>query len=250
MKHLDLFSGIGGFALAVEYVWKNAEHIFCDNDEFCQKILKQHWPTAKIYGDIRTIDKSLGQVDLITGGFPCQPFSEAGERKGKEDDRYLWPEMLRVIQDCQPEWVVAENVYGLLTFRDGVVFEQVCLDLERENCQVFPFIIPACGTDAPHRRDRLWIIAHSQSKRRGKMDEDQQNGRADLHIQSDVRFWRQSSNVLLAVEPDWSNPSSGIRRNDDGLSQGVDRLKALGNAIVPQVAIHIMQAIKTHDEKI
>lgn len=182
MKHLDLFSGIGGFAIAVDSVWPQSEHIFCDNDKFCQAVLKKHWPNAKIYGDIRTITNTgyFGQtepekqavgskqphsIDFLTGGFPCQPFSQAGRRKGTADDRYLWPEMLRVIREFKPTWVIAENVRGLVTWNDGLVLEQVCLDLEAEGYEVQAFIIPAVAVNAPHRRDRVWIVANRAGER-------------------------------------------------------------------------------------
>jgi len=193
MKHLDLFSGIGGFALATEMVWDNVEHIFCDNEPFAQQILKKHWPTAKIYGDIRTLTYATesgrehsstqgleGQAtgggehtrtheyDLLTGGFPCQPFSQAGRRKGTGDDRFLWPEMLRVIREFRPRWVIGENVAGLLSIEQGVVFEQVCADLEGEGYAVQAFVIPAVAVNAPHRRDRVWIVAHSEKGGSGR----------------------------------------------------------------------------------
>lgn len=129
MKHLDLFSGIGGFALAVEAVWPDAVHEFCDIEPFSRAILKKHWPHATIHEDIKTLRP--GPADIVTGGFPCQPFSAAGLRRGKEDDRHLWPEMLRVIRASAPEWVVGENVGGLLTWNGGMVLDEVCADLER-----------------------------------------------------------------------------------------------------------------------
>ena len=179
MKHLDLFSGIGGFALAAEEVWSDIEHTFCEIDPFCKAVLHKHWPNAYIYDDIRTLtadaererqlqskgsEQEVGRraFDILTGGFPCQPFSQAGQRRGTEDDRHLWPEMLRVIRAFRPAWVVAENVRGLLTQGGGVVFEQVCADLEGEGYDVQPLIIPAVAVDAPHRRDRVWFIAHAR----------------------------------------------------------------------------------------
>lgn len=163
VKHLDLFSGIGGFALAAEMVWEKVDHIFCDNEPFSQAILKKHWPNAPIYGDIKELSGTgLGQIDILTGGFPCQPFSAAGQRRGKEDDRHLWPEMLRVIRETNPTWVIGENVRGLITWNDGVVLDEVYADLEGLNYEVGSFIIPACALNAPHRRDRVWIIAHAR----------------------------------------------------------------------------------------
>ena len=178
MKHIDLFSGIGGFALAVDTVWPNSTHIFCEIDPFCQKVLSKHWPQSKIYEDIRSFTNTNdrrsqeqkqqatgdqqrgGDVDILTGGFPCQPFSQAGQRRGTEDNRFLWPEMRRVIQEFKPTWVIAENVSGILTIEQGMVFEQVCLDLEGAGYEVQPFIIPAVAVNAPHRRDRVWFVAH------------------------------------------------------------------------------------------
>lgn len=183
MRHIDLFSGIGGFALAIEEVWPNSEHIFCDNDPYCQQLLKLRFPNSKIYGDIKKIkfitnadwlgsqeqgkeqqadrDRQLLKVDILTGGFPCQPFSQAGKRRGTSDDRYLWPEMLRIIRLTHPRWVIAENVRGLLTMQNGLVFEQVCADLENSGYEVQPLVVPAVAVNAPHRRDRVWFIAHS-----------------------------------------------------------------------------------------
>lgn len=167
MKHGSLFSGIGGFDLAAEWMgWGNTFH--CEIDEFCQKVLKYYWPNAKSYSDIKTTDFSIwrGKIDIITGGFPCQPFSVAGKRKGTEDDRHLWPQMLRAIKEIQPNWVVGENVYGIVNWSRGMVFKQVQTDLEDAGYEVFPpIILPACSKNAPHKRDRCWIIAHSFSHR-------------------------------------------------------------------------------------
>ncbi len=169
MRHLDLFSGIGGFALAAESVWSdNYKNVgFCDNEPFAQAILKKHWPHATIHSDIKEF-RTPPAADLITGGFPCQPFSAAGKRRGTADDRHLWPEMLRVIRVSAPRWVIGENVGGLITWNNGMVLDQVCTDLEAEGYEVWPFIIPACAVNAPHRRDRVWIVAYSSSYRNGR----------------------------------------------------------------------------------
>lgn len=139
--------------------WKNIFH--CEYNKFCQQILKYHFPDAISYGNIYETDFTIhaGTIDILTGGFPCQPFSTAGKRKGSDDDRHLWPQMLRAIREVKPTWVVAENVPGLLTIENGVVFESVCADLEDEGYEVQAFIIPACATNADHRRDRIWIVA-------------------------------------------------------------------------------------------
>lgn len=161
MTHASLFSGIGGFDLAAEWAgWTNSFN--CEIDPFCRRILKYHFPNAEQYADIRTTDFTIwrGRVDVLTGGFPCQPFSLSGKRKGTEDDRYLWPEMLRVIRTVRPRWIVGENVFGIVNWSEGVVFEQVCSDLEAAGYAVQPYIIPACGVGAPHRRDRCWFVGH------------------------------------------------------------------------------------------
>ena len=162
MKHGSLFSGIGGFDLAAEWMgWENVFH--CEIAEFPRKILNYYWPNAESYEDIKKTDftKWCGTVDIISGGFPCQPYSAAGKRLGKEDDRHLWPEMLRVIREIKPQWVVGENVRGLLNWNAGLVFHEVCSDLENIGYEVQAFIIPASGINAPHQRERLWIVAHS-----------------------------------------------------------------------------------------
>jgi DNA (cytosine-5)-methyltransferase 1 len=168
MNHGSLFSGIGGFDLAAE--WAGFTNIFhCEWNDFGRKVLKHHFPNAESFSDITKTDfnKYHGSIDIISGGFPCQPFSFAGKRKGKEDERYLWHEMLRAIQEIKPTYVIAENVFGLINIDEGMVFEQVCIDLEAEGYEVQPFIVPACAKDAPHRRDRVWIVAYSNECTKG-----------------------------------------------------------------------------------
>jgi DNA (cytosine-5)-methyltransferase 1 len=306
MTHLDLFSGIGGFALAVDRVWSGVEHIFCDNDLFCQEVLRKHWSNSFIYGDIRTItdttsdrrtregattsiqeghqeeSKQSGELAwrferpyILTGGFPCQPFSQAGRRRGTEDDRYLWPEMFRVIQLTKPAWIIAENVSGFVTWGGGMVLEQVCLDLENEGYEVQPFIIPAVAKNAPHRRDRVWIVAHLNSEGlqgsketgdTGKSREttEQRSGEQNnINVKNSVSkrgggrlesnrqiLERQSSQVKNERSgwgENWIEVATRLCRVDDGIPRRMDRtprLKALGNAIVSQVAEVIMKAIK------
>lgn len=167
MNHGSLFSGIGGFDLAAEWMgWNNVFN--CEWEEFPRKVLKHHFPKAEQHEDIKDFDATQynGRIDILSGGFPCQPFSTAGLRKGSEDERHLWPEMLRVIRECQPRWVVGENVRGLVNWSEGLVFETCCTDLEALGYSVQSFIIPACAVNAPHRRDRVWIIAHSDNTRR------------------------------------------------------------------------------------
>lgn len=173
MTHASLFSGIGGFDLAAEWAgWTNAFN--CEIDPFCRRVLKYHFPNAERYEDIKKSDfsKWRDRIDVLTGGFPCQPFSLAGKRKGTDDDRYLWPAMLGVIRTIRPRWVVGENVYGIVNWSDGLVLDTVCSDLEAAGYEVGTYVIPACGIGAPHRRDRIWIVAHgadarAEDKRRG-----------------------------------------------------------------------------------
>jgi DNA (cytosine-5)-methyltransferase 1 len=165
MRQGSLFSGIGGFDLAAEWMgWENVFH--CEWNEFGQKILKHYWPNAISYGDITKTDFSIhrGKIDVLTGGFPCQPYSLAGKRKGKEDERHLWPEMLRAIREISPTYIVGENVYGLVNWNVGLVFNEVQTDLEAQGYEVIPVILPACGVNAPHRRDRVWFIAYAGSQ--------------------------------------------------------------------------------------
>ncbi|MFA6131377.1 MAG: DNA (cytosine-5-)-methyltransferase [Patescibacteria group bacterium] len=313
MKHLDLFSGIGGFALAVDRVYPNAEHTFCDNDKFCQAVLKKHWPQSKIYEDIRTLTNASSEqsdkresenhrplknektnrstkevekrngtfsntdtkrklqsegseqkererfgdsIDLLTGGFPCQPFSQAGRRKGTDDDRYLWPEMLRVTREFRPTWVIAENVRGLATWNDGMVLEQVCTDMESQGYEVQPFIIPAVSVNAPHRRDRIWFIAHREGERnRGvagekcgiqkrKLEPSESQGceirgkgkrclgeqdASDTDKGRVRRYERESVEERSASRSDWERNwvevAFQLCRVDDGLSAELDGLK-------------------------
>lgn len=298
MKHIDLFSGIGGFALAVDRVWPGSEHIFCDFDPFCQQVLNKHWPNSKIHDDIRTFAHPRGTQSgglpnsaweeipeswigdcILTGGFPCQPFSAAGLRKGTEDDRHLWPEMFRVIQFAKPTWVIAENVRGLTTWNEGMVLEQVCTDLESEGYEVQPIIIPAVAVNAPHRRDRIWIIANRTlvnekrpiKNRSGNGEPETQTGNRDRFTPNSGRQRRfEGANEGLRSESEepigqdygvsswsrsWVEVASELCRVDDGLPAELDglklskpahrnqRLKSLGNAIVPQVAEQIMKAI-------
>jgi DNA (cytosine-5)-methyltransferase 1 len=161
MRHGSLFSGIGGFDLAAEWMgWENVFH--CEWNEFGQKVLKYHFPHADSHSDITKTDftKYANKIDILTGGFPCQPFSLAGKRKGTDDERYLWGEMLRAIQEIKPKYVIAENVFGITNIDGGLVFDEVQADLEAQGYEVQPFILPACAVNAPHRRDRVWFVAY------------------------------------------------------------------------------------------
>ena len=165
MTHGSLFSGIGGFDLAAEWMgWENKFH--CEWNEFGQKVLKYYWPESELFTDITKSDftKYADKIDVLTGGFPCQPYSMAGKRLGKEDDRHLWPEMLRVIREVKPRWVIGENVLGLVNWNGGLVFHEVQTDLEAQGYEVWPYVLPAVSVNAPHRRDRVWFVAYSNNK--------------------------------------------------------------------------------------
>lgn len=164
MRCGHLFNGIGGFALAASWMgWENVFH--CEIDGYCNKVMKRHFPNSIEYGDIKqqNFNSYLGTIDLLTGGFPCQPYSTAGKRLGKADERHLWPEMLRAVREIRPRWLVGENVRGLTNWNAGVVFDEVQADLETEGYEVLPFLLPAAGVGAPHGRQRIWFVAHSVS---------------------------------------------------------------------------------------
>lgn len=176
MNHGSLFSGIGGFDLAAEWMgWHNEFH--CEWMPFPRKVLHHYWPNSKSYEDITKTDFTIhrGSIDILTGGFPCQPYSSAGKRLGKEDERHLWPHMLRVISEVKPTYVVGENVRGLTNWNGGMVFEEVCVDLESQGYEVQPILLPACAVGAPHRRDRIWFIAYSKCLRGRERSKDLQS---------------------------------------------------------------------------
>ena len=289
---LDLFSGIGGFSLGLERAGLRTI-AFCEIEPFCRDVLGKHWPHVPVAQDIRQLTYEngtlydagraiyTGRIDLVCGGFPCQPFSVAGRKKGTEDDRDLWPEMFRIIQQTQPTWVVGENVANFT----NLAFTRSKTDLECEGYTVQPFVIPACAVGAPHRRDRVWIIAHSDGKRcesgsdhreersvlhhqNGHAEEDQRSGNIGQRgvgaagtITADhgsKRIQRREPQSLCGQQAfswckdvrrtaDYFNrpdiPQPLICRNSDGFSSRVDRLRALGNAVVPQIPEAIGHAI-------
>jgi DNA (cytosine-5)-methyltransferase 1 len=166
MTHGSLFSGIGGFDLAAEWMgWENVFH--CEWNEFGKKVLKYHFPKSISYDDITKTDFTIhrGKISVLSGGFPCQPYSLAGKRKGKDDERHLFPEMLRAIREIRPRWIVGENVHGIINWSGGLVFHEVQSDLEAEGYEVFSYVLPAASINAPHRRDRVFFIAHSNNNR-------------------------------------------------------------------------------------
>lgn len=233
MKVLDLCAGIGGFSLGLERAGMTTV-AFCEIEEFPQQVLKANFPGVPVYDDVRTLTAErlaadgINTIDIVCGGFPCQPFSVAGKRGGKNDDRHLWPEMFRIIQEVQPTWVIGENVAGFVE----MALCEVSADLEGAGYEVQPFIIPACAVNAPHRRDRIWIIAHSIRN---------QQSRQESRYGKIRRMGREFKS--LAWDRDWKSALCVFRGMDDGLSYGVDRLDTLRNAVVPQIPEIIGRAI-------
>jgi DNA (cytosine-5)-methyltransferase 1 len=285
MRHGSLFSGIGGFDLAAEWMgWENKFH--CEWNEFCKRVLKYYWPDAKSYGDIDDTDFTIwrGCIDVLSGGFPCQPYSTAGKRQGKEDARHKWPQMLRAIREIQPGYVVGENVRGITNWNGGLVFDEVQADLEAEGYEVLPFLLPACGINAPHRRDRIWFVAHAcgnggfqygirdtlqnrnghnpNEKQRWIEQSDGFNGSVIPSINSNSEFQGRKGVDLIkrsirsqpGTWDNWPTTQPSICRRDDGLSSELDGItfskwrnesvKAYGNAIVPQVAYELFKVIE------
>lgn len=211
MTHASLFTGIGGFDEAAEKMgWENAFH--CEWDDFCQMILKQRWPNATSYTDIKQTDFTIwrGRIDILTGGFPCQPYSQAGKRLGKDDDRHLWPEMLRSVREIQPTWVVGENVRGLVNWNGGMVFDEVQADLEAIGYEVTPYILPACAVNAPHRRDRVWFVAFNPNTDRygqhtGNRNHEKHTGEGWEHALGNISEGIEHGNVA-------NNNNKGLER--------------------------------------
>jgi DNA (cytosine-5)-methyltransferase 1 len=280
MRHGSLFSGIGGFDLAAEWMgWENVFH--CEWMEFPRKVLDYHFPNADSHIDICKTDfkKYANTIDIISGGFPCQPFSLAGKRKGTDDERYLWGEMLRAIQEIKPRFVIAENVFGITNIDGGLVFQQVCIDLENEGYEVQPFIIPAAAKNAPHRRDRCWFIAtNSQSKGSGglRIGKEKKNtingingGNGDVtNTNGSNNKTRTFGQILGQQNREKTNGHSNVERSnqwenfptqspvcggDDGIPTQLDgitfskwraeSIKGYGNAIVPQIAYQLFEII-------
>ena len=274
MRHGSLFSGIGGFDLAAEWMgWENIFH--CEWNSFGKKILNHYWPNSISYDDITKTDFTIhrGEIDILTGGFPCQPYSLAGKRLGKEDERHLWPEMLRAIREIQPRWVVGENVYGLVNWSDGLVFHEVQSDLEAEGYQVFPYVLPAASVNAPHKRDRIWFVAHARNNgnatdtisdanglptKRG-MEMDGELLERPIRKETTDRFDNNCKNFSEFINGFWNEfpTQSPLCGGNDGIPSKLDgitfskwrneSIKAYGNAIVPQVVYQIFKTIKQYD---
>jgi DNA (cytosine-5)-methyltransferase 1 len=282
VRILDLFSGIGGFSLGLEAAGMETV-AFCEQNKFCQKILAQHWPTLPIHSDITELNgyEYRGSVELVCGGFPCQPFSVAGKQLGAEDDRALWPEMLRVIREVAPRWVIGENVSGIIPME----LDKVLSDLEGEGYTCWTFVLPACAVDAHHRRDRVWVLAHSecglggkgiisehgdQSDERGEATQRRNNpegSRLDGETVPHPHGSRQQrGSVSVGIQSEHSNPDiSGdtrgqqtapvwlaepnVARVANGIPSRSHRLKALGNAVVPPLVAEIGRIVMEFDQK-
>ena len=162
LKLLDLFSGIGGFSLGLESTGYFETIAFVEKDKFCHEVLKKNFPNITIESEVRNVKGDRYAADIITGGFPCQPFSVAGKRRGTDDDRYLWDETIRIIRETKPRWFIGENVEGIINIQDGMVLRQVQDDLEKEGFQVQCLVIPASSIGAWHQRKRVWIVAYSE----------------------------------------------------------------------------------------
>jgi len=257
MRHASLFTGIGGFDYAAQLLgWENIFQV--EINDYALQVLEKNFPNVRRYVDIYDLkaEKYENKIDVISGGFPCQPFSNAGKKAGKRDNRFLWPQMSRIIKECKPRWVVAENVYGILTIEEGLVFHEVCLDLEDQGYEVQSFIIPACSKDAPHRRDRVWIVAYNVGNaqhdgsptpsERGRVQYKPKKSRRKKSVGKSSGTGSSSKDVapkrLESFTTNWDT-EPGMGRLVDGISSRMDRLTGLGNAIVPQIAYDIFMTI-------
>ena len=253
MKVLDLFSGIGGFSYGLDKVgFKTVA--FCEMDEYCKLVLQKHWKGVKIYNDVKELKgeeiiKEHGTIDIVVGGFPCQPFSIAGARKGTDDNRHLWPEMFRIIKELKPRWVIGENVRGIVSIQNGMVFENVCTDLEGEGYEVRAFNIPAAGVGAPHKRERIWIVANSRRtlrqgselERENANEGEQENanqhqrssGTPEHNVANTNTRLSEQSNQEVQARGNTLNSSSGDVANTNGERQqeqcGTESVQKEGN---------------------
>ncbi len=300
MNHLSLFSGgCDGFSVAAKWMrWTNIAHV--EIDKWNQKLLRQNFPGTEVYGDIREFNaqhaaKYRGSIDIITGGFPCQPFSTAGKRQGTADDNYLWPPMLETIGIIKPAFVVGENVAGLTSMEDGRTFDQILADLENEGYTVESFILPACSVGAWHRRNRIFIVAYGNSSGLQRQEETIQSGRDATGVSCQANAYATGSTTYAHGQGKPNGPLNGemarkstthtsgkglegrgesgicseaigekgqpkhgaeisggkkwqaepgVDRVVHGLPDRTHRVKALGNAVVPQVAYEILRAIE------
>lgn len=277
MTFLDLCAGIGGFSLGLEWAGMTCEGQV-EIDEYCNRILEKHWPRVPRWGDIRLLDPAcLPAVDLIAGGYPCQPFSHAGKRKGAEDDRHIWPFIRKIVAHIRPSWCLFENVAGHITLG----LDAVLSDLESEGYSAVTLDIPACAVDAPHIRRRVWILAHSErpERRPGEPSGHVANGHsrqreeapgrlgtsgsaggervlADSQVPNadGARFEEQHIAAVATgtgfrsrpLDPGWCQWATepGVGRVAHGIPRRVDRMKGLGNAVVPELVCEIGCAIR------
>ena len=265
LNHGSFFSGIGGFDLAAQWMgWNNIFQV--EKDEWCQRVLKKNFSKTKRYGDIKefTGHQYAGTIDVLSGGFPCQPFSKAGRMQGIEDDRYLWPEMLRGIQEIRPEYVIGENVTNI----EHMALDMVLTSLEDAGFKTETYIIPASAIGAWHRRERIWIIAHNSSNRRSnnqfakgcnpdqicspksKISKPTNIDGKSLEGHARYEYSRERWEVETGRNGEdywpftWAEVASGFCRDNDGVPNRMDRIRGLGNAIVPQVAYEIFRAVE------
>jgi DNA (cytosine-5)-methyltransferase 1 len=271
LKLLDLFSGIGGFSLGLESTGYFKTIAFVEKDKFCQQVLKKNFKNIPIESEVRNVKGDRYAADIITGGFPCQPFSVAGKRRGTDDDRYLWDETIRIIRECKPRWFIGENVEGIINIQEGMVLRQVQDDLEKEGFQVQCLVIPASGIGAWHQRKRVWILAYSEhngshrskgnetieSSNQSKEwlfigdDKDVSNSNSRLSIgeNEEVQARRYAINsICKSRKQTWWQTQSKLCGVPYGVSYELDkdrtnRIKALGNSIVPLIARELGLAI-------
>ena len=241
LQVLDLFSGIGGFSLGLEKTGGFETVAFCEKDEFCKKVLQKHWSNVKIYEDIKrlTYDKlrsdGINTIDIITGGYPCQPFSTAGSQKGEQDERHLWSEMFRLIKECRPTWVIGENVSGHIKLGLDSVLE----DLESEGYATRTFSISASSIGANHKRERVWIIANSKRIRQQRQREYVRPSGAEKNT-----TWKTSWTFNESQgDKGWWELEPNVGRVAYGIPQRMDRLKSLGNSLIPHIPNIIGQII-------
>ena len=263
MRFLDLCAGIGGFSLGLEMAgMKCAGQV--EIDDYCNRILEKHWPHVPRWGDIKIVNPAaLPAVELICGGYPCQPFSCAGKRRGEEDDRHLWPYIEPIVAELRPAWCLFENVNGHVTLG----LDAVLSDLAALGYTCWPLVIPACAVDAPHRRDRIWLVAHAESgairpglcegepagERRGRLgDGGGQSGNAPNTSGQGLAVWpgtpKERSHAPTPGGHRWP-VEPGVGRVAHGVPRRVDRIRALGNAVVPQLVAEIGRSIMVAHER-
>ena len=281
-NHVDLFSGIGGFSLGLERTGGFKTVAFCEIEEYPRKVLQKHWPRVKQYEDIRKLNyerlkaDGIDSIDIITGGYPCQPFSNAGKKQGESDPRHLWPQMFRIIKECRPTWVIGENVSGHIKLG----LDAVLSDLESQNYSTRTFSVSAASVGANHKRERVWILAHAGRALRSrpliKGENENETGKENAHIaqrsgeasgshvadavKGDVEAGRERRRAIREghqeegipgdVAGRGENPWEGwwttepeVGRMDHGIPKRVDRLKCLGNSLIPMIPFLIGKSI-------